>query len=73
MCFIILFLYFWYFSSPQVSVVHFSAEWAAQCGQVTDVLKELSKLPELSTANTQFYTCDAEKLSEISMKYKVPI
>lgn len=52
-------------------MVHFSADWADQCGQVTEVLKELLKLPEIESSNSKFGVCDAENLSEISLKYKV--
>ncbi|GBP39719.1 Glutaredoxin-3 [Eumeta japonica] len=54
-----------------LTVVHFSADWAAQCAQVTEVLKELSKLPEVQASGIKFYVCDAEKLSEISLKFMV--
>ncbi|XP_011553485.3 glutaredoxin 3 [Plutella xylostella] len=57
--------------SPNLTVVHFSADWAAQCGQVSDVLKELAKLPEIQASGAKFCICDAEKLSEASLKYKV--
>ncbi|XP_041968630.1 glutaredoxin-3 [Aricia agestis] len=57
--------------SHELSVVHFSADWAEQCAQVTDVLKELQKLPEIQKSGTKFSVCDAEKLSEISLKHKV--
>ncbi|CAH0723819.1 unnamed protein product, partial [Brenthis ino] len=57
--------------SPSLSVVHFSADWADQCGQVTEVLKELLKLPEVESSNSKFGVCDAENLAEISLKYKV--
>lgn len=59
------------FSSSKLTVVHFSAEWADQCGQVTEVLQELSKLPEIQSGGSSFGLCDAENLSEISLKYKV--
>ncbi|XP_023954081.2 glutaredoxin 3 [Bicyclus anynana] len=57
--------------SPSLAVVHFSAEWAEQCIQVTDILKELSKLPEVQSSGSKFGVCDAENLSEISLQYKV--
>lgn len=57
--------------SQNLSVVHFATDWAAQCQQVTDVLSELAKLPDFSSGQTKFYTCDAEKLSDVSLKYKV--
>ncbi|XP_026330389.1 glutaredoxin-3 [Hyposmocoma kahamanoa] len=60
-----------FISTPKLSIVHFSAEWADQCGQVTEVLKELSQLPEIQGSGSSFALCDAENLSEISLKYKV--
>lgn len=51
--------------------MHFSADWAEQCGQVTEVLKELLKLPEIQSSGSKFGVCDAENLSEISLQYKV--
>ncbi|KAM3966901.1 glutaredoxin 3 [Aphomia sociella] len=57
--------------SPTLTVIHFAADWAAQCGQVTEVLKELSKLPEIQANKSEFAVCDAENLSEISLQYKV--
>lgn len=52
-------------------MVHFAADWAEQCKQVTEVLKELIKLPEVQASGTKAAVCDAEKLSEISLQYKV--
>ncbi|XP_013193971.1 glutaredoxin 3 [Amyelois transitella] len=60
-----------YIKSPSLTIVHFSADWAEQCGQVTEVLKELQNLPEIKSSGSQFAVCDAEKLSEISLQYKV--
>ncbi|XP_053606096.1 glutaredoxin 3 [Plodia interpunctella] len=60
-----------FIKSPSLSVVHFSADWAEQCSQVTEVLKELLNLPEIKSSGSQFAVCDAEKLSEISLQYKV--
>ncbi|KAL0832014.1 hypothetical protein ABMA28_001511 [Loxostege sticticalis] len=57
--------------SPSLTVVHFAATWADQCGQVTEVLNELSKLPEIQSSGSKFAVCDAENLSEISLQYKV--
>ncbi|XP_034828505.1 glutaredoxin 3 [Maniola hyperantus] len=57
--------------SPALAVVHFSAEWAEQCSQVTEVLKELAKISEAQSSGSKFGICDAENLSEISLKYKV--
>ncbi|CAG9787290.1 unnamed protein product [Diatraea saccharalis] len=57
--------------SASLTVVHFSANWADQCGQVTEVLNELSKLPEIQNSGSKFGICDAENLSEISLQYKI--
>ncbi|KAJ0177738.1 hypothetical protein K1T71_006611 [Dendrolimus kikuchii] len=57
--------------SPNLSVVHFSAEWADQCKQVTEVLNELSKLPDVQSSGSKIGLCNAESLSEISLQYKV--
>ncbi|CAK1579283.1 unnamed protein product [Parnassius mnemosyne] len=56
---------------PQLTVVHFSTDWAEQCPQITTVLEELAALPEIKSSNTKFGVCNAETLSEISLKYKV--
>lgn len=40
-----------------------------QCKQVDDVLDALSKEPEFANAN--FYKCQAEDLSDISLKFKI--
>ncbi|XP_044259125.1 glutaredoxin 3 [Tribolium madens] len=56
-------------SSSALSVVHFAADWAEQCSQVNDVLDTFSKRPEYSTI--KFYKCQAEDLSEVSLKYKI--
>lgn len=61
------------FRTPVLTVVHFSAEWAEQCKQVTEVLKELLKLPEVQSSGSKIAVCDAEKLSEISLQFKVNI
>lgn len=50
-------------------VVHFMAEWAAQCGQMNDVIAELSKQPECK--DVRFVIVHAEDLSEVSLKYKI--
>ncbi|XP_026759652.1 glutaredoxin 3 [Galleria mellonella] len=60
-----------FIKSPTLTVVHFAADWADQCGQVTEVLRELLKIPEIQASKTQFAICDAENLSEISLQYKV--
>ncbi|XP_052867630.1 glutaredoxin 3 isoform X1 [Anopheles cruzii] len=56
-------------SAAAVSVVLFSAEWAEQCKQISDVMNELAKQPEFKT--TQFLDVPAEDLSELSMHHQV--
>ncbi|XP_050303520.1 glutaredoxin 3 [Anthonomus grandis grandis] len=55
--------------SPELSVIHFQADWADQCAQVNDVLDTLSKQTDYS--DVKFFTCPAEELSEISLKYNI--
>ena len=50
-------------------MVLFSADWAEQCVQIIDVMKQLVKLPEYK--DTQFLNVPAEDLSEVSMKHQV--
>lgn len=38
------------FSSSDLVVVHFYADWAAQCGPMNDVLEELAKQTELKVS-----------------------
>jgi len=52
-----------------LTVVHFCADWAEQCTQINDVLDALAKQSEYSEA--KFCKCQAEDLSEISLKYKI--
>ncbi|XP_030748905.1 glutaredoxin 3 [Sitophilus oryzae] len=52
-----------------LSVIHFQADWAEQCLQVNDVLDTLAKKSEF--INVKFYSCLAEELSEVSLKYNV--
>ncbi|KAL3276538.1 hypothetical protein HHI36_011913 [Cryptolaemus montrouzieri] len=56
-------------SDAKLTVVHFSADWAEQCKQIDDLLDLLSKQEEYS--NVKFAKCQAESLSEISLKYKI--
>ncbi|XP_066151040.1 glutaredoxin-3 [Euwallacea fornicatus] len=56
-------------SSPSLTVIHFTAQWADQCPQVNDVLDTLAQHPEFS--KVQFYECPAEELSELSLKYHI--
>ncbi|XP_042231153.1 glutaredoxin-3-like [Homarus americanus] len=50
-------------------VVHFMADWAPQCGQMNDVISELSKQRELK--DVTFGIVVAEDLSEVSLKHNV--
>jgi len=50
-----------------LTVVHFCAEWADQCKQMNDVLKELSK----HHPDVKYLLVDAEDLPEISVKYEI--
>ena len=50
-------------------VIHFSAPWAPQCGQVQEVLTELSKKSQFT--NAIFLQLEAEKFPELSMKHKI--
>ena len=54
-------------SSPQLSVVHFMADWATECATITAVLQELAK--DNSLSKVKFYQLAAEGLPEISMKH----
>jgi Grx4 family monothiol glutaredoxin len=56
-------------SSSSLVVAHFWAAWAAQCEQMNDVLKELSKDPQLK--ETVFMKVEAETVPEISLQYGV--
>lgn len=52
-----------------MSVVHFCAEWAAQCAQMNDVLLEMTKSSDYKGA--KFAKVVAEDVPEISLKYGV--
>uniref|UniRef100_A0A182LRT3 Uncharacterized protein n=1 Tax=Anopheles culicifacies TaxID=139723 RepID=A0A182LRT3_9DIPT len=52
-----------------VSIVLFSAEWAEQCKQISDVMNELAKQTEFKTL--QFLDVPAEDLSELSMRHQI--
>lgn len=57
------------FSSENVSVVLFSADWAEQCSQILNVMNELAKQPDFK--ELQFINIPAEDYSEISLSNKV--
>lgn len=50
-----------------LSVVHFWADWADQCEQMNDVLKELSK----HYPDVLYLLVDAEDLPEVSVQYDI--
>ncbi|KAK7485904.1 hypothetical protein BaRGS_00022899 [Batillaria attramentaria] len=50
-------------------VVHFWAEWAPQCAQMDEVLKELAG--DMQFVNVVFLRVEAEDLAEISLRYDV--
>ncbi|XP_066937179.1 glutaredoxin-3 [Macrobrachium rosenbergii] len=52
-----------------LSVVHFTADWAPQCGQMNEVLNELAKQTELK--DVTFAIVPAEDLPEVSLKFNV--
>lgn len=58
-----------FFRNPNLSVIHFQANWAEQCVQVNELLDTLAVQKDFSEA--KFYSCPAEDLSEISLKYKI--
>lgn len=49
-----------------MTVSLFSADWADQCLQILDVMKELSK-----NSSLQFINIPAEDLSDISIQHQV--
>lgn len=52
-----------------LTVVHFTAEWAPQCGQMNEVISELAKQSELK--DVTFAMVPAEDLSEVSLKFNI--
>ncbi|EDW11573.1 glutaredoxin 3 [Drosophila mojavensis] len=57
-----------YISADKTTVALFAADWAEQCAQVTDVLKELDSI---LGDKLQFITLNAEKYPDISMKHQI--
>ncbi|KAH8403257.1 hypothetical protein KR222_009123 [Zaprionus bogoriensis] len=57
-----------YISADKTTVALFSADWAEQCAQVSDVLGELANI---LGDKLQFITLNAEKFPEISMKHQI--
>ncbi|XP_013881872.1 glutaredoxin 3 [Austrofundulus limnaeus] len=54
-------------AGKNLTVVHFQAEWAPQCGQMNDVMAELAK----QHAQVAFVKMEAESVAEVSQKYEV--
>lgn len=50
--------------------MHFQADWAEQCTQVKELLETLSTQDDYSNT-IKFYSCPAEDVSEVSLKYNV--
>ncbi|KAM4601353.1 glutaredoxin 3 [Polymixia lowei] len=50
-----------------LTVVHFQAAWAPQCGQMNEVMAELAK----EHAHTTFIKLEAEAVPEVSEKYEI--
>lgn len=50
-----------------LTVVHFQAAWAPQCGQMNEVMAELAK----EHAHTTFVKMEAEAVPEVSEKYEI--
>ena len=56
-------------SAPNLSVVHFMADWATECATITAVLNELQKDSNLS--KVKFYQLAAEGVPNVSMKHEI--
>nr|XP_057909828.1 glutaredoxin 3 [Doryrhamphus excisus] len=54
-------------AGKRLTVVHFQAEWAPQCGQMNEVMAELAK----EHAHTAFVKVEAEAVPEVSEKYEI--
>lgn len=52
-----------------MSVIHFQANWVEQCNQINELLETLSTQKDLD--QVKFFSCPAEELSEISLRYKI--
>ncbi|XP_022909363.1 glutaredoxin 3 [Onthophagus taurus] len=55
--------------NDHLSIIHFSADWVEQCKQIDELLEALAK--QNATSTTKFLKCDAEQLSDVSLKYKI--
>lgn len=56
-------------SSSNLSVFHFWADWAEQCGQMDGVMGVLASDPDC--ANVKFYRVEAEELNEVSLEREI--
>lgn len=54
---------------PALSVVHFYADWAAQCTQMNEVMEELAHQDEFKAV--KFFKILAEEVSDISLKCNI--
>ncbi|XP_077382240.1 glutaredoxin 3 [Festucalex cinctus] len=54
-------------AGPRLTVVHFQASWAPQCGQMNEVMAELAK----EHARATFVKLEAEAVPEVSEKYDI--
>lgn len=52
-------------AGKNLTVVHFQADWAPQCGQMNEVMAELAKQQPHST----FIKLEAETVAELSQRY----
>lgn len=52
-----------------LSTVHFGVDYVEQCKHINEALTALSERPEFK--NVGFFKCDAEDLSEVSLKYNI--
>uniref|UniRef100_A0A3P8TZ03 Thioredoxin domain-containing protein n=1 Tax=Amphiprion percula TaxID=161767 RepID=A0A3P8TZ03_AMPPE len=50
-----------------LTVVHFQAAWAPQCGHMNEVMEELAK----EQPHTTFVKLEAESVPEVSEKYEI--
>ncbi|XP_054638533.1 glutaredoxin 3 [Dunckerocampus dactyliophorus] len=54
-------------AGKRLTVVHFQAAWAPQCGQMNEVMAELAK----EHAHSTFVKLEAESVPEVSEKYEI--
>lgn len=58
-------------ANGNLTIVHFSANWADQCSHINEVLDELAKQEEFKKTEVKFGVCEAEDLADISLRYKI--